>query len=130
MSSQMQTFQRITPILFAYIYFIVPAAAVIYMIVSSAIRILTQDLIFRHEKRSKPSERSITASSVGKSDATSDTKDDVKNDTTKNAKSDGAQPSANGSTNGSKAKQPAQPKPAPSHPRSKAKKPRKERPTS
>ena len=47
MSSQMLAFQRFTPILFAYIYFIVPAAAVIYMIFSSLIRILTQDLIFR-----------------------------------------------------------------------------------
>ena len=56
MSSQMLMFQRITPILFAYIYFIVPAAAVVYMIFSSLIRILTQDLIFRYDKP-KPAQR-------------------------------------------------------------------------
>ena len=61
MSSQMQTFQRITPILFAYIYFIVPAAAVIYMVVSSAIRILTQDMIFRYDKAKPAVERKIPA---------------------------------------------------------------------
>lgn len=45
---QMQTMQRIMPLLFAYIYFLVPAGVVIYMIVSSGIRVLTQDLIFRY----------------------------------------------------------------------------------
>lgn len=44
---QMQTMQKIMPVLFAYIYFIVPAAVTIYMVVSSAIRILTQDVMFR-----------------------------------------------------------------------------------
>jgi YidC/Oxa1 family membrane protein insertase len=45
--AQMQTMQRIMPLIFAYIYFIVPAGVVVYMIVSSGIRVLTQDLIFR-----------------------------------------------------------------------------------
>jgi YidC/Oxa1 family membrane protein insertase len=45
---QMQTMQRIMPLIFAYIYFLVPAGVVIYMIVSSGIRVLTQDLIFRY----------------------------------------------------------------------------------
>ncbi len=45
---QMQTMQRVMPLFFAYIYFLVPAGVVIYMIVSSAIRVLTQDLIFRY----------------------------------------------------------------------------------
>jgi YidC/Oxa1 family membrane protein insertase len=44
---QMQQMQKIMPIIFAYIYFLVPAGVVIYMIVSSAIRVLTQDIIFR-----------------------------------------------------------------------------------
>lgn len=48
MPQQMQTMQRVMPLIFAYIYFLVPAGVVIYMIVSSAIRVLTQDLIFRH----------------------------------------------------------------------------------
>ncbi len=46
-NKQMQTIQKITPILFAYIYFLVPAAVVVYMIVSTVIRILTQEVMFR-----------------------------------------------------------------------------------
>lgn len=45
-NKQMQTIQKITPILFAYIYFLVPAAVVIYMIVSTLIRIGTQEVMF------------------------------------------------------------------------------------
>jgi YidC/Oxa1 family membrane protein insertase len=45
-NKQMQTIQKVTPILFAYIYFLVPAAVVIYMIVSTLIRILTQEVMF------------------------------------------------------------------------------------
>ncbi len=44
---QMQTMQRIMPILFAYIYFLIPAGVVLYMIVSTIIRILTQEVLFR-----------------------------------------------------------------------------------
>ncbi|MGH9045220.1 MAG: YidC/Oxa1 family membrane protein insertase [Acidimicrobiales bacterium] len=46
-NKQMQTIQKFTPILFAYIYFIVPSAVVIYMIVSTLIRLATQDIMFR-----------------------------------------------------------------------------------
>lgn len=46
-NKQMQTIQKITPVLFAYIYFLVPAAVVVYMVVSTMIRILTQDIMFR-----------------------------------------------------------------------------------
>ena len=46
-NKQMQTMQKVMPLLMAYIYFLVPAAVVIYMIVSTAIRIGTQDVIFR-----------------------------------------------------------------------------------
>ena len=45
--SQQQAIQRFMPILFAYIYIIIPAAVVLYMIVSTAIRIITQDVMFR-----------------------------------------------------------------------------------
>jgi len=45
--SQQQTIQRIMPLLFAYIYFIIPAAVVLYMIVSTLVRIATQDILFR-----------------------------------------------------------------------------------
>ncbi len=60
---QMQTMQRIMPLIFAYIYFLVPAGVVIYMIVSSAIRVLTQDMIFRHGLVQAPGERQIGARS-------------------------------------------------------------------
>jgi YidC/Oxa1 family membrane protein insertase len=46
-NKQMQTMQKFMPILFAYIYLIVPAAVTLYMIVSTLIRIATQDVIFR-----------------------------------------------------------------------------------
>jgi YidC/Oxa1 family membrane protein insertase len=45
--SQQQTLQRIMPILFAYFYMIIPAAVVLYMIISTIIRIITQDVLFR-----------------------------------------------------------------------------------
>src|SRR5580658_6607273 len=46
-NKQMQSMQKIMPIIFGYIYFIVPAAVVIYMIVSTMIRIATQDIMYR-----------------------------------------------------------------------------------
>jgi YidC/Oxa1 family membrane protein insertase len=56
---QMQTMQRVMPLIFAYIYFLVPAGVVIYMIVSSAIRVLTQDLIFRYGLVQSPGAREV-----------------------------------------------------------------------
>ncbi len=47
MPSQAMALQRIMPIFLAYIYFIIPAAVVLYMIVSSGIRIITQYFMFR-----------------------------------------------------------------------------------
>jgi YidC/Oxa1 family membrane protein insertase len=44
---QMQTMQKFFPILFGVIYLRVPAGATIYMVVSSAMRIGTQELMFR-----------------------------------------------------------------------------------
>jgi YidC/Oxa1 family membrane protein insertase len=62
---QMATMQKFMPILFAYIYFLIPAAVVIYMIVSSSIRIATQDIIFRTGMVKLPSsERAIPAKST------------------------------------------------------------------
>ncbi len=46
-NSQMATIQKFMPIVFAYIYFLIPAAVLIYMVVSTVIRIITQDTIFR-----------------------------------------------------------------------------------
>jgi YidC/Oxa1 family membrane protein insertase len=57
-NKQMQTMQKVMPIIFGYIYFVVPAAVVIYMIVSTMIRIATQDIMFRTGVV-KPVERAI-----------------------------------------------------------------------
>jgi len=65
MNPQMQTMQKVMPLIFAYIYFLIPAGVVIYMIVSSAIRILTQDLIFRSGLVQRPGEREIGAGGKG-----------------------------------------------------------------
>ena len=35
------------PLIFAYFYMVIPAAVVLYMIISTVIRIITQDLMFR-----------------------------------------------------------------------------------
>jgi len=120
MSSQMQTFQKITPILFAYIYFIVPAAAVIYMIVSSLIRILTQDLIFRAELRAPAREKERVIQAADGDDTTDDANTDG------NVASPRGSASGNGASPASRQQAPA-PKPEPSHPRSKAKRKRKAR---
>jgi YidC/Oxa1 family membrane protein insertase len=47
MPAQQQMIQRFMPVFFAYFYFVIPAAVVLYMIVSSIIRIITQDIMFR-----------------------------------------------------------------------------------
>jgi YidC/Oxa1 family membrane protein insertase len=131
MSSQMLMFQRITPILFAYIYFIVPAAAVIYMVFSSLIRILTQDLIFRFDtnKPVKGKERDLPAAVAAGDDApqADDVRSDVKSDgkvtPPKTAVQNGATAPAKPAA---KAAQAAKSAP-PSHPRSRDKKKRKAR---
>lgn len=46
-NKQAQTMQRVMPVMFAYFYIIIPSAVVLYMIISSIIRIITQDLMFR-----------------------------------------------------------------------------------
>jgi YidC/Oxa1 family membrane protein insertase len=53
-NAQMQTLQKFMPIIFAYIYFLIPAAVLIYMIVSSVIRIATQEAIFRNLANGAP----------------------------------------------------------------------------
>lgn len=65
--SQQQAIQRFMPIIFAYIYLVIPAAVVLYMIVSTIIRIITQDLMFRagvtdpNRNSAKPVERMLPA---------------------------------------------------------------------
>lgn len=58
---QMQTMQRVMPLVFAYIYFLVPAGVAVYMVVSSGIRVLTQDLMFRYGLVAAPGSRQVGA---------------------------------------------------------------------
>jgi YidC/Oxa1 family membrane protein insertase len=111
--SQQQAIQRFMPILFAYIYIIIPAAVVLYMIVSTAIRILTQDVMFRVgvSNPQKQQERKLPA------------RTESPEETDKPA----AKPTgAKGGVGPAKKSQPSTPKPA-SHPRSKSKRQRKDR---
>lgn len=66
--AQMQTIQRIMPLLFAYIYFIVPAALTVYFVFSNVVRVVTQDLMFRtgvvKRPHAKASERVIHATAT------------------------------------------------------------------
>ncbi len=66
--AQMQAIQRFMPLIFAYIYFIVPAALTVYFIVSNLVRVGTQDLMFRtgavtRNLKARPSEHVIPATS-------------------------------------------------------------------
>jgi len=129
MSSQMLMFQRITPILFAYIYFIVPAAAVIYMVFSSLIRILTQDLIFRVDaaRPKRPKERELPAVSAAAVDAVGDTSADVKSDGKVTSPKPAVPNGASAPTKPAAKAVPAAKALPPSHPRSRDKKKRKAR---
>jgi YidC/Oxa1 family membrane protein insertase len=115
--SQQQMIQRFFPIIFAYIYIIVPAAVVLYMIVSTIIRIITQDVMFRlgvSDPR-KQKERIIPPRA---SEAIEAGDDPPVAPVTKKPTANGARPG--GATN----------RPSPKvqqHPRSKAKKQRKDR---
>jgi YidC/Oxa1 family membrane protein insertase len=47
LQSQQLMMQRVLPVIFAYFYMVIPAAVVLYMIISTGIRIITQDIMFR-----------------------------------------------------------------------------------
>lgn len=72
MPAQQQMMQRFLPIFFAYFYLIIPAAVVLYMIVSTGIRIITQDLMFRagisnpQKNGVKPVEKELPAAAQSK----------------------------------------------------------------
>ena len=125
---QMQTMQKVMPLIFAYIYFLVPAGVVLYMIVSSGIRILTQDLIFRYGLVERPGEREIGSGKQpsGKSppggnaiDAASEPVQKAGGEGSGSNGRSGSKAATNGSTDGTNA-----PKP---HSRSKSKRARKAR---
>ncbi len=136
-NKQMQTIQKVTPVLFAYIYFLVPAAVVIYMIISTLIRILTQDIMFRTgmvqigggERSIGAAKRAIEAPAAALVEDTA-AEDAPKPRPKTNMNGSGTRkPSASGngkgSTNGSGSTSGA--KGTPSHPRAQGKRPRKAR---
>jgi membrane protein insertase Oxa1/YidC/SpoIIIJ len=47
MPAQQLAMQRFLPLIFAFFYMAIPAAVVLYMIISTAIRIITQGLMYR-----------------------------------------------------------------------------------
>jgi YidC/Oxa1 family membrane protein insertase len=105
MNPQMQTMQKVMPLIFAYIYFLVPAGVVIYMIVSSAIRIGTQDFIFRYGIVKRPGEREIGGSGKKKPGADGAPALDVGSEVlsgekTAGSKTGGARPKPGGSKAG------------------------------
>lgn len=65
-NASMMKIQRFMPLLFAYIYFIIPAAVLIYMVVSTIIRIVTQIAIF---KRLAPQQGATPPKVVPRNDA-------------------------------------------------------------
>ncbi len=137
-NKQMQTIQKITPILFAYIYFIIPAGVVVYMIVSTLIRILTQEVMFRTGMVQMPgAERTIGGAKrrfgrlAGAPSLVAGEKPELGSGSEENGSGTTTRPAAprtgtangkpRGSTNG------ATKKIAPAHPRARSKRPRKAR---
>ena len=123
MPSQQLMMQRVLPIVFAYFYLVIPAAVVLYMIISTGIRIITQDIMFRtgvsNPNKNAEQEREIPAGEP--IEGVSEVVDKPK-----------AKPSTLKPTNQprSNSRSKSQPRPAPkpqSQPRSKAKRKRKAR---
>jgi YidC/Oxa1 family membrane protein insertase len=113
--SQQQTMQRIMPIVFAYFYMVIPAAVVLYMIISTGIRIITQDIMFR-TGISNPAKNGLrTIAAAGGIDAASEVVESK------------PQPSSPKPTNQPRSKSQPRPVPRPQQPRSKAKRKRKAR---
>ncbi len=68
--SQQLMLQRIMPIFFTYFYIVIPAAVVVYMVISTIVRIITQDVMFRtgvsnpNSARHAPKEKELPATSA------------------------------------------------------------------
>jgi membrane protein insertase Oxa1/YidC/SpoIIIJ len=121
MPSQQLMMQRVLPIVFAYFYLVIPAAVVLYMIISTGIRIITQDIMFRTgvSNPNKNVEREIPAGEPIEGDSEVVVKPETKPSTLKPTN----QPRSNNRPKGQ-----ARPAPKPqSQPRSKAKRKRKAR---
>jgi len=151
---QMQTMQKFFPIIFGVIYLKVPAGATIYMLVSSAMRIGTQEVMFKTgmvspvvhereigsakgdkpdkpdkpEKPEKPGPKQVQKKTSGATDGTAAAKATLppaKSGSNGRA-TNGRKPAAGKATNGSAATDGAATAPKP-HPRSRSKRNRKAR---
>lgn len=114
--NQQQMIQRIMPVFFTYFYIVIPAAVVLYMIVSTAVRIATQDVMFRtgvsDPQKAVAKERKIPARELEAADA--------------GESADEPAPSKTPTPGKAKNPEPSTPKPT-THPRSTAKRKRKDR---
>jgi YidC/Oxa1 family membrane protein insertase len=124
MPSQQQAMQRVLPVIFAFFYLAIPAAVVIYMIVSTGIRIITQDIMFRTGV-SNPNKGKNALAGASTIDGQSDV---VERPAAKPATIRGAtkKPATASKTPPGPSSQ-ARPAPKPQQPRSKAKRKRKAR---
>jgi YidC/Oxa1 family membrane protein insertase len=128
MPSQQQAMQRVLPVIFAFFYLAIPAAVVVYMIISTGIRIITQDIMFRTGV-SNPHKGKNALAGAGTIDGDSDV---IERPAAKPAtiKSSIPKPATAKPTNQPRASRSNQSRPAPQpqgQPRSKAKRKRKAR---
>jgi membrane protein insertase Oxa1/YidC/SpoIIIJ len=117
--------QRVLPVIFAYFYMVIPAAVVLYMIISTGIRIITQDVMFRTGV-SNPNKGVVAVAGTAAIEGDSEI---VERPAIKApAPKPTPKPSANGNNNANRSKNQSRPAPRPQQqPRSKAKRKRKAR---
>lgn len=72
--NQMQSMQKIMPIFFAYFYIIIPAAVLVYMIISTVLRIITQTLMFRAGLMTPPNQKAVERELPATNDKDADAK--------------------------------------------------------
>jgi YidC/Oxa1 family membrane protein insertase len=128
MPSQQQAMQRILPIIFVFFYIAIPAAVVIYMIISTGIRIITQDIMFRIGV-SDPTKNGLSASrdKVKEIEREIPGAKEISAESTVVAGPKKPAPKPSGSRPQSRNRPPAKPTPKPVQPRSRAKRKRKAR---
>jgi YidC/Oxa1 family membrane protein insertase len=124
LQSQQLMMQRVLPVIFAYFYMVIPAAVVLYMIISTGIRIITQDIMFRTGV-SNPNKGAAAVAGAAAIDADSEVieRPAIKAPPPKPTQ----KPNANNSNNNNRSKNQSKPVPKPQQPRSKAKRKRKAR---
>jgi YidC/Oxa1 family membrane protein insertase len=125
LQSQQLMMQRVLPVIFAYFYMVIPAAVVLYMIISTGIRIITQDVMFRTGV-SNPNKGVVAVAGTAAIEGDSEI---VERPAIKApAPKPTPKPSANGNNNANRSKNQSRPAPRPQQqPRSKAKRKRKAR---